>query len=81
MVSGVQTTVVFLCPKCGLSYQATQHRNHGRPADRFDCPGCGAEVHAWSGKYDYMDWQAFGPEALNNRRLNVGPSGARSMKL
>ena len=35
MVSGVHTTVVFICPKCGLSFQASAGTQH--PIDRNRC--------------------------------------------
>src|SRR6267142_2023256 len=73
MVSGVHTTVVFICPKCGLSFQATQERNHGRPPGQFNCTGCGAEVHTWSGKYDYTRWQAFALKRLFFGLSSAGP--------
>jgi predicted RNA-binding Zn-ribbon protein involved in translation (DUF1610 family) len=73
MVSGVHTTVVFICPKCGLSFQATQERNHGRPPGLFNCTGCGAEVHTWFGKYDYTRWQAFDLKRQTNGLSSAGP--------
>jgi hypothetical protein len=50
----------IVCPKCPSIYQATQKRAAHDSVGRFDCSGCGAKVHVWSGRYDYTDWQTFG---------------------
>jgi predicted RNA-binding Zn-ribbon protein involved in translation (DUF1610 family) len=51
-----QTTVVFACPKCGAIYRALQTRTSEVKTQRYACPGCKAQVHAWSGVYDYSEW-------------------------
>jgi hypothetical protein len=58
MTSGTQITVHFTCPKCGLGYKATQEHVPGNNAGRFECINCFAEVHSWSGVYDYAAWKA-----------------------
>ena len=44
--------------KCGLGYKATQEHVPGNNAGRFECITCFAEVHSWSGVYDYAEWKA-----------------------
>src|SRR6266851_10171791 len=39
-----QTTVVFSCPKCGLSYQATQEHSSDQNSGSFDCKNCKTNV-------------------------------------
>jgi hypothetical protein len=47
----------FTCPKCGLSYRGVKSLLPFLRAGRFDCISCNAEVHAWSGNYDYIGWK------------------------
>ena len=57
MLPGSISTERFTCPKCGLGYQAIKE---WFPDDvsggRFECIECFAEVHSWSGLYDYIGW-------------------------
>ena len=57
MTSGTQTTVIFSCPKCGLGYRATQEQHSDKQTGSFKCGVCKAEVHAWSGAYDFFGWK------------------------
>jgi predicted RNA-binding Zn-ribbon protein involved in translation (DUF1610 family) len=52
------TTVIFCCPKCGITYRAIQDRFPDERPGRFDCVDCNAEVHAWTGFYDFTCWKA-----------------------
>jgi hypothetical protein len=38
-----------------------------------DGDGCRAEVHTWSGKYDYTRWQAFDLKRQTNGLSSAGP--------
>ncbi len=55
MLPGSIGTERFTCPKCGLGYQAIKE---WFPDDvsggRFECIECFAEVHSWTGLYDYI---------------------------
>jgi peptide subunit release factor 1 (eRF1) len=51
------TAVIFACPKCGQAYRATQQRFPYERPGRFDCIKCNAEVHAWRGFFDFVDWR------------------------
>jgi hypothetical protein len=57
MFNGILVSVIFVCPKCGVAYVATQERHRDEVAGRFVCTGCGAVVHAWSGVHDYPTWK------------------------
>jgi len=59
MSNAAQTTVIFACPKCGVTYRTTQSRTPEHRAGSFNCSGCNAEVAAWSGSYDYTDWSPY----------------------
>jgi transposase-like protein len=59
MTDRVQTTVVFVCPRCGRTYQATQKPQRDGGAGQFDCSDCRTNIYVWSGRYDYIDWQTF----------------------
>jgi predicted RNA-binding Zn-ribbon protein involved in translation (DUF1610 family) len=50
-------TVVFACPQCGSVYRASQYRGMGAHFGVFNCVSCHAQVYAWSGLYDFLDWQ------------------------
>jgi hypothetical protein len=69
MTSGTQIPVIFSCPKCGVYYQATQEQRPDKHFGSFKCEDCKAEVHAWSGIYDYFDWKAkkMGPLVWANK--------------
>jgi peptide subunit release factor 1 (eRF1) len=58
MTSGTQTTVIFSCPKCGAFYEATQEQHPDKHFGSFKCEDCKAEVHVWSGVYDFFNWKA-----------------------
>jgi len=63
-------SVLFSCPRCGLIYRAAQRlrdRGENGPGKRFDCPACKAEVHYWSGAYDYAVWTPLDAEPLTGR--------------
>jgi hypothetical protein len=53
----IPVTVLFSCPKCGLGYQAMQEHVPKTIAGRFVCMDCAAEVHTWSGFYDFIVWK------------------------
>jgi hypothetical protein len=50
--------VIFVCPKCGQPYRATQQRYSYERPGRFDCIKCNAQVHEWRGVFDFTNWQA-----------------------
>jgi hypothetical protein len=58
MASGIWTTEQFTCPGCGMDYAATKEQHPHKHTGRFECGICKAEVHAWSGLYDFFDWKA-----------------------
>jgi len=51
-------TVVFVCPKCGAGYHATQTPCSEEANGSFCCQVCQTELYAWSGHYTYIGWQA-----------------------
>jgi hypothetical protein len=50
-------TVVFACPRCSTIYRASQYRGVGPHFGVFNCVACRAQVYAWSGIHDFLDWQ------------------------
>jgi hypothetical protein len=52
------TTVIFICPKCGVLYRTEQESFTRESAGRFDCIDCNAEIFAWRGLYDFVRWKA-----------------------
>ena len=50
---------MFGCPRCGLRYQGRKERLPFIRAGRFDCIICNAEIHAWSGHFDYIAWECW----------------------
>jgi hypothetical protein len=44
----------FECPGCGLKYRARKEAMPLVRSGRFDCISCNAEIHEWSGFYDYI---------------------------
>jgi hypothetical protein len=58
MTSGTQITVIFSCPKCCFCYEATQEQHPDKHFGSFKCQDCKAEVHAWSGIFNFFDWKA-----------------------
>jgi predicted RNA-binding Zn-ribbon protein involved in translation (DUF1610 family) len=61
------TTVIFCCPKCGLSYKATQKREDR--AGRFKCMKCSAGVYSWTGAYNYVIWTPINRRILKRNKL------------
>jgi predicted RNA-binding Zn-ribbon protein involved in translation (DUF1610 family) len=57
MARGIWTTEYFSCPDCGMNYSATKEQHPDKHSGSFDCKVCGAEVHAWSGVYDFFGWK------------------------
>jgi hypothetical protein len=66
------TIVIFCCLACHQAYEATQERYPYERPGRFDCIECNAEVHAWSGFFDYTGWKALAlsPAVLEPGRLS-----------
>jgi hypothetical protein len=58
LTSGMQTSEIFWCPKCGLGYRAISGQFPDKRAGRFECIDCHTSVHSWSGVYDYIGWKA-----------------------
>jgi hypothetical protein len=50
-------TVHFACPNCGLVYTGLQEHIGEKLVGHFDCTFCMAEVHSWTGVYDYSIWK------------------------
>jgi len=40
-----------------MNYSATKEQHPDKHSGSFDCKVCGAEVHAWSGVYDFFGWK------------------------
>ena len=47
----------FSCPGCALPYSVTKEEQPTKRSGSFACEVCGSLVHAWSGNYDFFDWQ------------------------
>jgi hypothetical protein len=62
--------VIFVCPKCGQPYRATQERFSYAKAGRFDCIECNAEVHEWRGVFDFTNWEAVVSEGSADQALS-----------
>jgi hypothetical protein len=59
MTAYIRSTIeTFACPRCGTQYRGTKQPWPFVQAGRFDCVVCNAEIHAWSGYYDYTAWKA-----------------------
>ena len=41
-----------------MDYDATREQHSDKHSGSFKCGICQAEVHAWSGLYDFFDWKA-----------------------
>jgi hypothetical protein len=52
-----QTTELFKCPKCKVWHRAARVQLAEIRLGRFDCTEGGAEVHSWSGVYEYTGWK------------------------
>jgi hypothetical protein len=57
MASCIWTIEHFTCPNCGIDYTATKEQHSDTHSGGFNCMVCKAEVHAWSGVYDFFDWK------------------------
>jgi hypothetical protein len=57
MANSIWTTEEFTCSSCGMNYTATSEERHEKRSASFDCTVCGTEVHRWSGKRDFFNWQ------------------------
>ena len=42
--------------------RAAKEEHPDKHTGSFNCQICGVEVHAWSGDYDFFDWQVDKPE-------------------
>ena len=58
MTSRPPAQITFVCLKCGRGYRATQEQFPYERPGRFDCKDCNAEVHSWTGVYDFIGWKA-----------------------
>ena len=81
----IWTTERFSCPDCGLPYTATREDQLYKHSGSFSCEVCGANVHAWSGNYDFFGWKvdqptspAFGKRWANE--TSVSPSAERERR-
>ena len=57
MAGSLFTIEYFSCPSCALPYSATKEEQPTKAPGSFACEVCGSPVHAWSGNYDFFDWQ------------------------
>jgi len=57
MANSIWTTEVFACPGCGVDYTATREEHQHKRSGSFKCRVCDTEVHAWSGYYEYFNWE------------------------
>jgi hypothetical protein len=62
MAGSLFTVEYFSCPSCALPYSVTKEEHRTRHSGSFACEVCGTEIHAWSGNYDFFDWQVDKPE-------------------
>ncbi len=62
-MTAAPATIVFACPSCGAIYHATQHRGVDTHFGVFNCLACHAQVYAWHGPYDFLDWKVGLPAA------------------
>jgi hypothetical protein len=72
MTSVNRTIQSFICPKCGLGYLGIRKPFPFLRAGRFDCIVCNAEVHAWSGNYDFEHWKATAVDSQSKRPGTAG---------
>ena len=69
-------TVVFACPRCGTVYRVSQYRSPGAHFGVFNRVSCHAQIYAWSGDYDFLDWQVWASVSRRARRnKSRGPVG------
>jgi len=57
----MNTIVIFICPKCGICYRATQKLADKLARGSFSCTVCKTEVYRWSGRYLYAGWGRYDP--------------------
>ena len=57
MANSIWTTEQFSCPSCGMNYAATKEEHQDERSGSFNCGVCGTEVHAWSGSYEFFNWE------------------------
>jgi predicted SprT family Zn-dependent metalloprotease len=57
MANRIWTTELYTCPNCGIDYAATKEQHSEMRSGSFTCKVCKAEVHAWSGIYDFFGWK------------------------
>lgn len=57
MANSIWTTEEFTCPGCGVDYTATREEQHEKRTSSFKCSVCDTEVFAWSGYFDFFNWQ------------------------
>jgi hypothetical protein len=53
------TTVIFVCPGFAACYAAEQRIQQVRCLGDFACWDCGAKVHTWSRRFDFVNWTRF----------------------
>jgi len=58
MANTIWTVEEFTCPGCGLNYTTTREERDSKRSGMFICVVCDAEVHAWSGRFDFFAWSA-----------------------
>jgi len=69
-------TVVFACPRCGTVCRVSQYRGPGEHFGVFNRVSCHAQIYAWSGDYDFLDWQVWASVSRRARRnKSRGPVG------
>jgi len=40
-----------------MNYAATKEEHQDQRSGSFNCGVCGTEVHAWSGAYEFFNWE------------------------
>jgi hypothetical protein len=73
MAGSLFTIEYFSCPNCALPYAATREQHPTRHSGSFRCEVCGGKVHAWSGNYDFFDWQVDKAERPDFGKRWAGP--------
>jgi hypothetical protein len=56
MTVAIRTIETFSCAHCGAAYLTAKEPWPFVRAGHFDCIYCCTEVHAWSGRFDYLGW-------------------------
>jgi hypothetical protein len=57
MANTIWTTEEFTCESCGMNYTATREEHPDRRSGSFNCRICNAEVHSWSGRHHFFNWE------------------------